>query len=560
VRLGYERALSTIIDANLTTLIICVILNYTATAEIKGFAITLMIGIIATMFTALFCTRVIVDAYLHLAKPKTLLMLPNIVAPINRLLRPSFDWVGKRYLFLCLSAVLVVGGISLVVERGQKMLDIEFRSGTQVGFELARDKTLTLNDVRERLTRAAKEHGIADLAGDRATVVTVGDVQGDRAHEFSVATLEENAGKVSKAIKAAFADVLDIQRPIDFKGMGDRRDAPPVNLAPVYTIRSAVLGDDINRPEVQTNVSDYLGGVAVVLEGMDPAPTLTQLTDRIQRMRMSPGKDRSELGYRPFTVIGLDLAPSADGEDLRYRSAVVVVSEADTNYIDMPDTFADAAGLASTEWTLIRDALQRDTSLGSVANFSSQISNTMKLQAIVAMTLSLLAVVLYIWLRFGSLRYSFAAIIALVHDVAIAMGLVALAGQLYDTPLGQGLLLSDFKVNLALVAAVLTIVGYSLNDTIVVFDRIRENRGRLASATVGIVNDSINQTISRTVITSVTTLMALFTLYLYGGPGVHGFAFTMLVGVLVGTYSSVAIAAPILLIGVRDKSKETAGS
>ena len=97
----------------------------------------------------------------------------------------------------------------------------------------------------------------------------------------------------------------------------------------------------------------------------------------------------------------------------------------------------------------------------------------------------------------------------------------------------------------------LTIVGYSLNDTIVIFDRIRENRGRLAHATPAIINDSINQTFSRTVLTSLTTGMALLTLYIFGGEGVHGFAFAMLIGVVVGTYSSVAIAAPIVLVAAQ---------
>ena len=115
--------------------------------------------------------------------------------------------------------------------------------------------------------------------------------------------------------------------------------------------------------------------------------------------------------------------------------------------------------------------------------------------------------------------------------------------------LGRGLLLTDFKVNLALVAALLTIIGYSLNDTIVIFDRIRENRGRLAHTSATVLNTSINQTISRTVLTSGTTFLAVLTLYIFGGEGVHGFALAMLIGVIVGTYSSIAIAAPLLLIG-----------
>ena len=111
--------------------------------------------------------------------------------------------------------------------------------------------------------------------------------------------------------------------------------------------------------------------------------------------------------------------------------------------------------------------------------------------------------------------------------------------------------IEEFKISLPIVAAFLTIIGYSLNDTIVVFDRIRENRGRLSRATPEIINDSINQTISRTVLTSGTTLLAVGTLYVLGGDGIHGFAFAMLLGVLVGTYSSIAVAAPILVIGTK---------
>jgi len=234
----------------------------------------------------------------------------------------------------------------------------------------------------------------------------------------------------------------------------------------------------------------------------------------------------------------------------------VVVRDTVTNYAEDRTGFDAADGLAATEWALVRDALQRDTSLESVSNFSSQVSGTMKQQAIVAMVLSLLAVVAYIWMRFGSFRYGLAAIVALVHDVSITLGILAICGWLTTIPGFEKLLLDDFKINLALVAALLTIVGYSLNDTIIVFDRIRENRGRLSRATPQIVNDSINQTISRTVLTSGTTLLAVGILYVFGGPGVHGFAFAMLIGVLVGTYSSVAIAAPILLIGDKSELRE----
>jgi SecD/SecF fusion protein len=165
------------------------------------------------------------------------------------------------------------------------------------------------------------------------------------------------------------------------------------------------------------------------------------------------------------------------------------------------------------------------------------------------MFLSLAAVVIYIWARFGSVRYGLAAIAALVHDVTIALGAIAITGRLYnDTPFIRELLgLDPFRIDLAMIAAMLTIVGYSLNDTIVVFDRIRENKGRLARPTRAIINRSINETVSRTALTSVTTLLALVTLYNFGGHGsVHGFAYAMIVGVAVGTYSSIGVASSLL--------------
>ena len=148
------------------------------------------------------------------------------------------------------------------------------------------------------------------------------------------------------------------------------------------------------------------------------------------------------------------------------------------------------------------------------------------------------------------MRYSLAAIVCLIHDVLICIGLIAVAEKMYKSdvaePIARSLLILPFKIDLNLVAAMLTIIGYSLNDSIIVMDRIRENRGRLPFASAKVVNLSINQTISRTVITSGTTLLAIMILYVFGGEGVRGFAYAMLAGIMVGTYSSIAIAAPLV--------------
>ena len=118
-----------------------------------------------------------------------------------------------------------------------------------------------------------------------------------------------------------------------------------------------------------------------------------------------------------------------------------------------------------------------------------------------------------------------------------------------NTFIGDLLLLEPFRLNLTMVAAILTVIGFSINDTVVVFDRIRENRGKYGKLTGQVVNDAINQTLSRTILTSLTTLVTIFVMYVWGGPGIHGFTFALLVGILTGTYSSIIIASPMLLWG-----------
>ncbi|MCL4109912.1 UNVERIFIED_CONTAM: hypothetical protein GTU68_003280 [Idotea baltica] len=156
----------------------------------------------------------------------------------------------------------------------------------------------------------------------------------------------------------------------------------------------------------------------------------------------------------------------------------------------------------------------------------------MKSDAILAIIISLFAIVGYIWFRFQRVTFGVAAVVALVHDVLVVLGMVAL---------------NDFRINLPMIAAFLTIVGYSLNDTIVVFDRIREVRGKNPDMTKEIVNTSLNQTLSRTLLTSITTFIVVLILYFLGGEGIHGFAFCLVLGVIVGTYSSIFVASPVLL-------------
>ena len=168
-----------------------------------------------------------------------------------------------------------------------------------------------------------------------------------------------------------------------------------------------------------------------------------------------------------------------------------------------------------------------------VENVGPKVSAELLKSGIIAIGLSLAAMLFYIWIRF-EWQFSLGAIIALFHDVIITMGIFSLF---------------SLEINLSIVAAVLTIVGYSMNDTVVIFDRVRENLKKYADIKIfELTNISINETLSRTIITSVTTLLALFSIYFFGGEILKGFSLAMILGVIFGTYSSIYIANPILVL------------
>ena len=167
-----------------------------------------------------------------------------------------------------------------------------------------------------------------------------------------------------------------------------------------------------------------------------------------------------------------------------------------------------------------------------VENVGPKVSGELLKSGLIAIVLSLSAMLIYIWIRF-EWQFSLGAIIALIHDVIITIGFFSIL---------------EFEINLSIVAAVLTIVGYSMNDTVVIFDRVRENLKKYSSKSINeISNLSINETLSRTIITSLTTLLALLSIFFFGGKILHGFSFAMILGVIFGTYSSIFIANPILI-------------
>ena len=179
----------------------------------------------------------------------------------------------------------------------------------------------------------------------------------------------------------------------------------------------------------------------------------------------------------------------------------------------------------------LTNSLNSELDFRRVENVGPKVSSELLESSIIAISLSLAAMLFYIWVRF-EWHFSVGSIIALLHDVVITLGIFSIL---------------SLEINLSIIAAVLTIVGYSMNDTVVIYDRIRENLFKYTKISISdITNLSINETLSRTIITSVTTLLALISIYILGGEILRGFSFAMILGVLIGTYSSIFVASPIL--------------
>jgi len=179
----------------------------------------------------------------------------------------------------------------------------------------------------------------------------------------------------------------------------------------------------------------------------------------------------------------------------------------------------------------LSDNLNAEINFRRVENVGPKVSSELLQSGIIAISLSLAAMLFYIWIRF-EWQFSIGSIIALFHDVIITLGIFSIL---------------SLEINLSIIAAVLTIVGYSMNDTVVIYDRIRENLNKYNRLNISEIADlSINDTLARTIITSITTLLALLSIFILGGDILRGFSFAMILGVVIGTYSSIFVASPML--------------
>ncbi|HPU26153.1 MAG TPA: protein translocase subunit SecD [Phycisphaerae bacterium] len=399
-------------------------------------------------------------------------------------------------------------------------------------------------DVKRLLAQtSAYVRNAADrLRNLRVQLVAETTAEGETRNAFELVTTETNKQLVAEAIMVPTRDILIVTRPIEARLATDDTRAPdglyPIELS--ANTLGDVLGAEAAGGLAGQNIAPYKGGVLMVFDNITPAVSLGEIRQRFKDMRLQPDFDAS---LRDFTVIGLE---AADGTDKYRKVAIAVVDPAIPYASDGKSNVTWRTQVAEKERQIAEAAFATSRSLQRVTQFAPQVASEAAMKAVIAVIISLIAIAIYLWVRFGAADFGLCGIIALYHDVAVALAAVIACHSLHDTAIGHLLGLKDFRIDLSVIAALMTIVGFSINDTIVIFDRIRENRGRLATISSELINRSLNETMSRTIITTLTVLLTVLVLYIFGGDGIHAFAFTMLVGCISGTYSTIAVATPML--------------
>ncbi len=458
VAAGFRRAFVTILDTHVTTVVASLFLFLFGTGPVRGFAVTLVIGLVANLFTAVFVSRAIFDW--HMFRRPRLSSLSIWPKSGRELFRPgSIDFMSRRSLTLGLSALAIILSIGTLAVNGVRF-GLDFRGGTltYVRFE----PKPSIDELRQAVS--------SRIGGE----VSVQEVQGSG--EF--------------IIGSELADEQELER----KRQGIRQA-----LEARYGLAGAKM--DLNNA-AHGHLSEGLQAAAAAQGVHLSGGEWDEVTARILNYR-----DREKSGI----IAGFDELRGIPGVD----GSVLDVLKAETKL--------------------------NPFNIRSVEMVGPRAGEQLRKQAFLATVGAFVGMLAYIARRFR-LVAGVAAVVATIHDVVITVGMFALAGR---------------EINLNVIAALLTLIGYSMNDKIVVFDRVRENQAskRLSGSFTDLVNQSINQTLSRTLLTAGPTLLACLALYFLGGEVLNGIAFALLAGIVIGTYSSIFVASALLVLWHEYKSR-----
>ena len=495
VKSGFEKAFFTIVDANVTTFLTAFFLFRFGTGPIRGFAVILMIGLATSMFSALYFSKT-VFAYMVDRK------LTNL--PMMRLLAETkIGFLQYRRATFIGSVIAIATGLVLFFAQGTEKYGMDFVGGNEV--QLQFQSPITQAEVRDRVQ--------SEFEG--AEVVSVGDSVDGKSTRFQVKMKGSTSNEgVAKALgDEASAEEGVVTAEVDENSGSELFARRLVTIFENELVEKPILGMKLEATD--ENGRRPFSCELRYAENVSREAIVNALKEDVGNLELT-GDDEGHA----FTLQGrFNRAPSSNDEaEARIFTLAGALSSADgSRTIRMSNPTPSKSFVGPRVGVELRDA------------------------AIRAMFFSLLGIIIYIRIRFRQYRYGFAACLALIHDVLFTLGAIALIRL-------TGIV--DIEIDLAIIAAFLTIIGYSLNDTIVIFDRVRENLPRTDRPISETLDRSINQTLSRTVLTSLTTLISVAILFAFnlGQRNVlEGFAASLIVGVVVGTYSTIFVASPAVM-------------
>ena len=502
---GFDKAFAAIVDSNVASLITAVILYMIGTDLIRGFAVSLFIGLSMSLFSVLYFGHLAFDIIERKRWAKKLTMMQFLGETKIDFL--SYQWIA----FLC-SGALILAGLAALFIRGSANMDIDLSGGTMATLEFVEPQAI--GDIRSRLEGAFPK----GVSLEQLTLTGEDQKAGRR---YRIRTSEDNRKTVIDEINKAFGD--------------EKHAVVRVTVNDFAVSMSDKLEGDSARFSKGPTADVKLSG------GLSVETFMAYLTETLETNNAASKKyssAQSLLQVKPKTDVVKDPATTTDlkNKTPKKHNEFVIQATPEIAENDLTDALK-----------VIQERLKTEPVLDEVNSFDPSVANETQSRALLAILASLVMIVIYIWFRFEKVYFGLAAVVALAHDVLVTLGAIALGAYLSKTPIGPLFMLEDFKINMNQIACLLTIVGYSLNDTIVIFDRIREIKGKNPNITYDMINLAVNQTLSRTLLTALTTFMVVVVLYVAGGEGIHGFAFSMIIGVITGCYSTVYIANPVLL-------------
>jgi len=501
IRNGYTKAFSAIFDSNITTIVVGCILFAVGTEQVKGFAVTLVIGIALNLFTAIFCARVIMDVLATQRWIKTFQMMQLFK-------RPNINFLKARLVCVLLSLTLICIGLVAVFARGRGLLDIDFVGGVSV--EAVFTGSQDIGDVRSRL-----------YAKDRTI-----EGEENRLNDLAVQSVQVNVDDEGKQVVPNTHFIITSSIP---QVLG-KEVLPDAYLATLRNIMKETFGNELEYCRL-----DY----------------------QIESQHRVAGHDETTVAIKRYPKTNHDALASEIGARIRKSvTAGVIESEFSAPTITRPD-FETGSQQAFEDWTVTFRATEENlekvlaswkAEVDETPNFPTSttvggsVARNTRIQGLAAIIASLVFMAIYIAVRFHRWQYGLIAVIGLLHDILVVLGLLAMSKWVTSSVF----LIDEFKIGLPVVAAFLTVIAYSINDTIILFDRIRENLGKSTILYGSMINMAINQTLSRTVLTSGTTFLVALILYCFGGQGIHVFAFAIAAGIACGTYSTIGICSALL--------------